>query len=90
MTFTVFKSDDSSEYGSLWGIVDANGVELSYEEEVFRAGESTAIEIAARLNEGADISIFFGSDDRGDYYYGSPTHALLGDEWFYADCPGAW
>lgn len=26
----------------------------------------------------------------GDEYYGSPTHALLGDAWLYRDCPEAW
>lgn len=25
-----------------------------------------------------------------DEYYGSPTHALLGDAWLYRNCPEAW
>jgi hypothetical protein len=29
-------------------------------------------------------------DRRDDEYYGSPTHALLGDAWLYRDCPECW
>lgn len=29
-------------------------------------------------------------DADDDMYYGSEMHQLLGDEWYYRDCPGAW
>ncbi len=69
-------------------IIDQDGYAVAYENEVVRStNERDAQEMAAALNDGADVSIFFES---GGDYYGSPEHAAWGDAWYFQDCPGAW
>jgi hypothetical protein len=64
-----------------------NGEPCFHNGEAFTCNEVDVDELLKLLNGGIPVADFF---PEGDDYYGSPTHAALGDAWFYADCEGAW
>ena len=76
------------EAGSRYNIIDQDGTLVTWEGEIIECSKSDAIQMAALMSNGVDVSRFY--EDNGDYYYGCPEHQEFGDSWYYSDCQGAW
>ena len=63
---------------------------MAYKTDKFAYDDYTSVVVANNIPDmnfkSEDLSYESGDDE----YYGSPTHALLGDAWLYRDCPEAW
>lgn len=71
-----------------YAIIDDEGYAILFEGEIVTAKNfRDIVEMVATLNDGADVSVFFASDN--DEYYGCPEHAMFGDAWLYRDSPEA-